>query len=32
MTVLTLVQVPIFYVILHSWEERWKERKLARAR
>jgi multidrug efflux pump subunit AcrB len=30
MTVLTLVQVPIFYVILHGWEERWKARKMAR--
>ncbi|MEC4682778.1 MAG: efflux RND transporter permease subunit [Nitrospirota bacterium] len=26
MTILTLVQVPIFYVILHTWEERWKTR------
>jgi len=26
MTILTLVQVPIFYVILHTWEERWKAR------
>ena len=30
MTVLTLVQVPIFYAILHTWEEKWKARKLAR--
>ena len=30
MTVLTLVQVPIFYVILHTWEEKWKARRAAR--
>jgi multidrug efflux pump subunit AcrB len=30
MTVLTLVQVPIFYVILHTWEAKWKARRQAR--
>ncbi|MGC8529197.1 MAG: efflux RND transporter permease subunit [Leptospirillia bacterium] len=29
MTVLTLVQVPIFYVILHTWEAKWKARRQA---
>ena len=30
MTVLTLVQVPIFYVILHTWEEKWRARRAGR--
>ena len=30
MTVLTLVQVPIFYVILHTWAEKWKARGAGR--
>ena len=30
MTVLTLIQVPIFYVILHTWEAKWKARRQAR--
>ncbi len=30
MTVLTLVQVPIFYVILHTWEAKWKARRASR--
>jgi multidrug efflux pump subunit AcrB len=29
MTVLTLVQVPIFFVILHTWEAKWKARRQA---